>query len=1285
MDLSVKKIKENNLKFKGMKGAYHADNRPVFKFIAPPFNRKEEKVTLQIIPLKQNEDTKEYYTPKFEDIMELEFNSDNPLELSQDNVRELTKNFAYRYKITNTKNQSERYVTDEFKTIELSGGTKMNLIEQNSNYIISPKTGTMYHTFIDSDAILTPENTLKEYDPDFVRNHFNKLKGSIKGLTYLLRNTDELNSFKYIISTPDIGNDTISSHKYWPNNQYQCSNMEDFKEFVFELYKRGKSYVADGAFTSQGLQSPMVQHVLKWGKASPFYNMLKIDGTPNLGILPDRSREEEIKPLQYLGVKIVNKPGQKDYDKNKPTYIQFFDSRLSSKKQQNSNKLIESYDKNPDNHYDIVTHQDSIIPYYFEIDPEDENKLKIFKNKQAVLLEDIEQSGALNDFLTFPNFVITTKSKASGANYWDGNRDIIKMNLSNPTNNKDNIKGFFDARNYLYGVASFWTETIQSDLILKTALMGDKERDYTAVQNNIPEKEYEKLKQSLSSMKSFILEQGKTVEQYIKEFPLQSIETDPSLSAIFAQPQFNKEFLSKGTLENILNIVNNAINEAIPGNYKQNTEYKTYVTKLYAPIIIKNILVGAMCPEAIDKDGTINLDLLKNVSLNSLKANKESTPDEERRKVISKIRHRISAENAAEIKQKMQKQLQNISLEDLKLAESIVIQGKAGLNWRFDAAKDIGDLDAVRDKKADYKAIWEGTDNIPGVEDFWTKFINNVKKYNPAPYIIAEITDLWFFANKNNDMPEELFDPKLLKAFWEMTPKERKIHENQLPYLKEVEFLNKIGATTSSNYDAYFNNLSAFIGVDPENGTNKSYSAGNIIELKNRMESFASAFQPNSVILSHMFTDNHDKPRLLHTLPLDMGLFSKTTVEDSSDKQKEAITALTGRKDYKNISGKAAAVGLMMEKAINELYSNDNNKKNALIASLKNLVNGKDNDSSKPNFKKAEAFGVTSYEVSIRDLFKNAGYENEAEIWKLHHYILKDSLKLQEDLWEVMNAIMGTPTMYFGTNFAQTGWESSSKNMHVQNRNQAPREMKEKPEYKDYYKKMNAISGLYRETGLSAIRNGFPISLKYTSAIENVHPGAVLYFREQIQKYAQAQNVDFNNIVDIIKSKAQNKEEYEKFLTQNLKIDNSNNNFATLLRIIDQLNPNSPSGKESVDLWPIFKYDEKGSRTISVITNNNVTRREQSNTAHNFLSRYNVAGIPIKDKSNNCPLEEGTELKRKIYKGQKFVDDPKTYIVKDGNIQSKDGSPILITETVETFYVPKETNIKTKYMAGLYN
>ena len=881
---------------------------------------------------------------------------------------------------------------------------------------------------------------------------------------------------------------------------------------------------------------------------------------------------------------------------------------------------------------------------------------------------------------------------AKSANFWEGNRDIIKMNLSNPTNQKENYQGYINARNYLYGVASFWTETIQSDLILQTASMDNREKEKIANNNGISSAQLKEIKKTLADMRSPILEQNKTVDEYIREFPLQSLETNPNLGAIFSEPEFNKEFLSHGTFEKINSIVQNTINQSIPDEYKNNEDYRKYVVKLYTPTIIKNILAGALDPNSIKQGGQIDQNILRNVSLQTLNADKETTVQNERTKVIRKISSAINEKATNEIKAKMTEELNNISLDDFKLAESIVLQGRAGLNWRFDAAKDVGDFDKIKSNQASLETIMEGDEKRPGVKDFWTNFISNIRKYNPSSYIIAEVTEFWNYVNNGDKVSERNFDRKLSKMKDLLPDSEKGIQENQLPYIKENEFISEIGATTSSNYTAYFNSLSAILGVNPETYKQDIFlDAGNLTQLKNKTENYIKSVQPNNALLSHMFVENHDKPRILHTLPLDMSIFSKDTMKDCSQEQKDngEIKELTeNRTDYNKISAKAVAVGLLMRRTIYQIYGNDYTKKEALMRSLKNLVNGKASDSSKPSYKRAEAFGVTSYEISIRDLFKNAGYNNEDEIWNFHHTMLEKSLEMQEGLWEIMGAIVGTPTMYYGNNFAQTGFETPNRNVYVQNRNQALHEIKNRKEYRDYYNKMNAISGLYKENGLSALRDGFAVSLKYSSTTDNNHPAAILYLREKIADYARNTNQDFNGVINTLREKRNTPDEFNRFVTQDLQINPSNGNVDILNRTLDMINPSDPSPKDFVDLWPVYKYDESGSKVISVITNNGIPRRAKSNEAYNFTNEYSVKGIPIKDNQDNCPLENGTILKRKVYNSQakRFVDDEKTYIVRDGNIQTKDGSNIIIKDTVATFYVPKndEQQVRYKASAGIY-
>ncbi len=1172
MDLSVNKIiKSNNkINFKGLKSGYLKDNTPVYRFYAPPFYSKKEKVMLEFVFLQKDKNTNQYIVPR-DGHFTFKFNGDEPIEIYQKNLKDATDAFGYRYVITNTEDNSKRYITDDTTSID-----GFNIIEQGDNYGITPKTGPMYHAFIDANTVLEFNKKLNKYtqkskNTEFVRNHFNKLGGSLEGLTYLLEETHELDPYRYIMTNPYFGLDKLSSHGYWPNNQYQCRDIDAFKDLIFKMYKKGKGYVADGAFTSQGLQSPMVQHVMKWGEESPFYNMLKIDSKLNLGILPDRSFDDEIGQLDFIAAKLINNPLTSEYDRTKPTYMQLFDTRLASEELQNSNELIESYDTNPEDHYDITTHQDSVIPYYFEIDKNDFKKLEYFKNgNRTILLDDIDY---LDDFLTFKNYKITTKANASGANFWDGNRDIIKMNLSNPSGDFANKKGFFDARNYLLNVASFWTEAIQSDLILKTALMNEAERKQTAQANGISNEKYEALKSSLSSLKYPVLEQNKTIYDYVEEFPLQSIETSPDLSAIFSEPEFNGELLKKNTLDVIADMVKSTLQAVTPNEFKNNKEYKTYLTKLYAPMIIKNIYVSALCPKAVDEKGNINRDVLKDISIYSLGANNAYDVNAERNIVINKIKNGLNFVDLASTRDKIEKDIKGkgLALDDFKLAEAIVLQGRAGLNWRFDAAKDIGDLDKV-DKNGGYGTssfdyIWYGDKVIPGVVDFWSDFIHNIKKYNPAAYNIAEVTCIGDFTSDNAAKVE-------------------------------ADFLNKTGATTSSNYSYYFNNLSEFVGVNPEEAKKTPEDwAGNIQKLRGKIEEFLQTAQPNTAILNHMFTDNHDKPHMLHTLPLNMPLFFNGNDELCTDDEKQIITKLIENKNLGDVCPQAVAVGLIMYKQI-ENSNYDNSVKDKLKQSLINLVNGYKGDSKKYNYRRALAFGTLPYEITIRDMFKGAGIEDEEKILDFHFNMLEKSIKREVILWDMMNAIVGVPTLYNGEEFFQTGYETPGKNKYVGNRNEVLHELKNDKRYKKYYDKIQKITDLYKEAGMSAIRDGF-------SAI----------------------------------------------------LDDQCNN--------------------GINILPIFKYDENGSKVLTLVTNNGIKGDYAFKTDINTKT-VEVDEINLTKNGSASVLQDEIKFRRKIYKNGKYIDDGKTYVINKGKLKAENGGRIALGDAVEYFYAVSEPKAENK-------
>ncbi|MBQ8636214.1 hypothetical protein IJ425_08700 [bacterium] len=1306
MDLSINKLNQTkkNVNFKGLEGAYNINSTPVFKFIAPP-HKKNEKVYLEITPLQPDKKTAGYKKPKKETIESIQFREDDILELNQEMVRRLSSGFAYRYKIVDSSTKQSRYEVDSFKTMKINDNNEvMNVIEQGRMYGISPKGGTMRHSFLDSDVRLNSSQNGIQRNKEFVRNHFNKLGGSINGLLWMLKNTDELEPYRYFMTTPDIGVDKVSSHRYWPSNQYQCSDFDVFKDFNFELFKQGKGYIADGAFTSQGIQSPLVQHVLKWGEESPFYNMLKIDGKISLGVLPDVSAIDGVDPYQHIGVRLVN-PKDKNYDKNKPTYIQFYDDRLLSKQKQNDGKLHFDYDASPQDHYEITSHQDSVQPYAFEINPNDK-KIKAFEGKNAILLKDLKNP---YDFLTFPNFTIEQKNKVAGATCWDGNVDIIKMNLSNPnTAKKANVEGFRNAREYLFGVATYWSEAIQGHLILETAkIKNEKTLKEIALKNDITPTRYEKIKNGLNNFDSLVLKEGKTAQDYVAQFPLQSLETSEELSAIFAQPQFLEELLYGQTQDDIAAIFDSTINNALPKEYKNDEQYKAYVAKTYGNEILRHIYTSALDIDAIDDKGTINTDKLKKVTLKSIERHASSSPREERSQVISHIKSNLIPEGTSALQKRMKSELKNISLDDFKLAEAIVLQGKGGLNWRFDAAKDIGDLDAVRDGKKTFNQIWNGDLGTPGVQAFWSEFVSRIKAHNPSAYIINEVTSLGEFCDYNNPKSLRQFDPQLAEAYLSL-PDSEKRYERHPIYAKQVQFLDTTNSTTTSEYSKGFNAFSKFAGVNPEkemNAQGNDYastrlSAGDLGALKTAMDSLMQFNQPNSAIFSHMFVSNHDKPSVLHTLPLNMSIYMAKDLNTLNAKDKEAITQLTGgRTDFDNICAKAAGVGLAMKKVIENSDKYSKKEKEALLQSLENLVNGKKTKTDKPNYKRAESFGIKPYEITIGDLLKGAKMYSENNVLDFHHEMMQDSMTYYERMWQVMNSCVGTPTLYGGNEFVQTGYETPSKNVYLGIRNEILHHLKSDKRYKAYYENMFAISGLYQKPGLSALRNGTPISLKLVSNLDKeeeklkqeinaladktgIHPGKLNYLATQVVNYIDSErslqktsdgsfkNETFEELKTRISS---NKEKASNIISKTLGIKNEDNNHEFFKKGIKEVFEAAQKihdlrSKEKISMWPIYKKDSTGSQVVSVITNLGLPNKKASFESNPQPINHSVNSIPLVDDKGICPFENGTKLTKISPYG-----DNKTagFVVKNGAIVKENGGKFTLNDTVSIFYPEK--------------
>lgn len=878
----------SQVSFTGQKSVKEASGAQRYGFFAPPYDAvaKDENgaehrysVALEVVPVKEGKDKKGFSAGKL-------VTNGKPVLIENSNLVLKYGTFylngddanlpdtdmvGYRFVLidedildkTKDINQAktDKYLLDVGSVAEGSDG-KFSYFSKRQGFV--NKIGPMLHVF--PDAVHTDDEKLDE--EGFVRNPFNKAGGNIQGMIKELYKPDgEYAPYEMVISTPLFGADNISSHGYWTMNPFQIAStkgtLTDFKQLQNAMFDNGKTYIADGAFTSLSFESPQVQSVFKWGKKSPFYNWVKFDKTDapntdiNVGVFPDaidsktkdknsedykksqtikenigfkvinpkyieadaKSRltmsEEELRELKKsknaeVGSHVIKNP---DYDKTRPTYIQLIDKRLASKEQcEDIKEFTFKYD-NPttENHYDISEHQDSVQPFYFEVDPDD-NRFKTMGTTLDLLNEvgyvdkenhNLKRKG-YNSFFQIGNYSLSTKGAVTDATTWDGNVDLLKANLSNPSNDPENILGNKQVKNYYYNIASYWTKTTDNSLVEHIAknIASDKDKTFQNISENhslsigLLNNIYDKVINSAEFNANFKDKiTGKSTEEVlvnsVVNFPLESIEFAPDLTAVLASDFItprplgknederqnkaellekmpsNVQNLYKNTMQGFLVSILKQMDAKMPpenkifkmGSISDLTDYGKVIADIVAPDIMKYGVSRALFPDLEDKpvfDDAGNPTYSSNLShkgVISLGIVKPAGPKEEADAVIGKLRKgfdNLKTLDNDDLVDSLVIRFSNVSFDDIKAARAIVDKTGAGLNWRFDAAKDVADLDArrVQNPHTKFEDCWDG------VIDFWGGFIESLRKENPASYVIAEVTDLWSFsrwqaANKN--------------------------------------------------------------------------------------------------------------------------------------------------------------------------------------------------------------------------------------------------------------------------------------------------------------------------------------------------------------------------------------------------------------------------------------------------------------------------------------------------------------------------------------------------------
>lgn len=568
-------------------------------------------------------------------------------------------------------------------------------------------------------------------------------------------------------------------------------------------------------------------------------------------------------------------------------------------------------------------------------------------------------------------------------------------------------------------------------------------------------------------------------------------------------------------------------------------DFGKYIIRIFGTEVTKFAFIAALVPDAIkdglDKNGQIQFDKnkLEGFSLqrvgihNSAKVSEEAVKFsefmEKKIKNLRELRTVVDIDNKELMVQSLLKRVGDLDETSFKLADAITSYTRAGLGWRADASKDIANFDGVLEGFDSFKENW---DNI--VLPFWTKFLNSVKEINPNAYTVAEITDLFKF-NKHKYVTknekgeyEQHDDPALMKLLGKYVDGNRTMRH----------FIEKTGFTTVSNYHAIYDQLIEMFSQGLSSG---KFNDGNF-ESVNLMRSIVNDFSfsaPTDAILgSHVFIDNHDKSRILHNLSLDMELFNKDEIKKVDlhrlrfiDKGTSAYTihpqGLAMAEAIDN------AVIQMKKELKDNIYFDKDKLSSQLAQALVKVAEGDflGNGKTEESVIASKAFGALPFEFAINNVFEEAKFlfQNDFEITKLnldkiptknkgevdlekinifrksepynnknaetieeqikakiHYYMLKVGMEKYLNIHKVMSTLVGIPTTYAGDELGETGYETSSKNAYLQNRNFLHWQWLNKPSrkyIKDFYDKNKEINNLYRRPELSALSGGFLVGL----------------------------------------------------------------------------------------------------------------------------------------------------------------------------------------------------------------
>ena len=656
-----------------------------------------------------------------------------------------------------------------------------------------------------------------------------------------------------------------------------------------------------------------------------------------------------------------------NYNSHKETLCQIYDASQASDRQvKDLDNAIINYEKLTEGKaLDINNHDDTVINFIFQIKPNEyDNRIKVINELNKKFGKNINLDTADGTIMAaqFSNFKIDKKNEG-GFVTWDANTDMAKMNyhisgydekiLQSIVSRSEReyermltIRGSKEVQDMAIQAGKYWTGKVKDIQIMYTAqtigtakttesidklikegrLPAEAKLDNTVL-TNILNGEY------MLAQKGILSKDDVTVKS-LMSLPLDALELGENTVGVLSTSYFSNRATSdetigvsrydlmkqnnphlvepytrnynkvnslyKNELKNFADAVikkaNETSNEKLLDANNDYTEYGEYVMELVGQDIAKyaflKSLTGDNLKTKILPTGELTYDyddLKEKTTLKALGINGHSPEDEASKleKKIQKGLNSLSDNDVNYVAESILKRISGTDTSSFRIAEAIVDRSSLGLDWRLDAAKDVMDMDAVRNEDDAFDDNWD--DAIK----FWGKFVQSVKSENPNSYIVAEITDI----------PDLMADTYGLNAhpFKEFTNVGQKFNGEPDAFAK---FFNETGITTEAGYSYFFTDLLTNFAPSFDEGNGERDTHDRYVD---RFELLMQTRSTDYLRNLYTFMGNHDKPRTLHGLSVDMKLFHSNLLNDYSnfgqnhEFREDAIKVLSGAKTNTDI------------------------------------------------------------------------------------------------------------------------------------------------------------------------------------------------------------------------------------------------------------------------------------------------------------------------------------------------------------------------------------------------